>query len=206
MRALNKSLLFYFALLYYVLLSGCGLAGLPFTGHVTDAETGEPIEGAIVVALWQGEVNPIIDSSMVCYHVETAVSDKNGEFRIPGWLGGRFGVMDSYVTTEVHLRGYERVPVKGSYPKDDIRMKRFTGNSKDRIKYLQGLVQSCYSAGNSKKNFLIFYEALYKEAKDIANSVDDTKKLDWFLRLVEEIRFGSEEAERRQFERLGIDQ
>lgn len=74
-------------ILTLAVLSGCGMAGLPFTGQVTDAETGEPIEGAIVVAKWTGNTG-VVGSRSVCYHVETAISNKEGKFRIPGWFGG----------------------------------------------------------------------------------------------------------------------
>ncbi len=93
-------------LLLATLTTGCGMAGLPFTGQITDAKTGKPIKGAIIVAMWRGEANPIADSTQTCYHVETAVSDERGNFRIPGWLGGKFGVMDSGVSVIAYKTGY----------------------------------------------------------------------------------------------------
>lgn len=80
------------------------MSGLPFTGQVVDATTGKPIEGAYVVAQWASNAG-IADSRSICYHVETAVSDKSGRYRISGWIGGKVYMMDTVVITEVYKNG-----------------------------------------------------------------------------------------------------
>ncbi len=97
MRQFTGRLLIVVVFFWAMLLAGCGKAGLPFSGQVIDAETGKPIEGVFVLAFWKGEVG-LFDAQSICYHVETAVSDDEGQFHIPGWMGdGLFGVMNSYI-------------------------------------------------------------------------------------------------------------
>lgn len=63
------------------------LWGLPVSGRVLDEADGKPLEGAIVVASWMGSVSSSwADSHASCYHVMTATTDKDGEFRTPFWL------------------------------------------------------------------------------------------------------------------------
>jgi hypothetical protein len=56
-----------------------------FRGRMIDAETKQPIEGVVVVAIYQTApilTGPAGGSSSVI-HVKEALTDKNGEFRIP---------------------------------------------------------------------------------------------------------------------------
>lgn len=141
------------------------MAGLPFTGQVTDAKTGEPIDGVIVVALWKGEVNPIADSTQVCYHVETAVSDDYGKYRIPGWFGGGLGIMGSYIVTEAYKKGYERVPVNNMYSKNEVKMASFSGTKKERLELLSKLsISGCSSSEKINKELVLFNKSIFSEA------------------------------------------
>ena len=166
-----------------VSLSGCGMAGLPFSGQVTDAETGEPIEGVIVVALWKGDVNPIVDSTQICYHVETAVSDENGKYRVPGWVGGKFGVMGSYIITESYKQGYERVPVNGRYSKNEVKMAIFTGTLESRMSYLVDFAGqvSCGPQENREKALFQLYKEIYLEARGLSNVHNYASAMDSIL-------------------------
>lgn len=55
--------------------------------RVVDADTGKPLEGVAVVAYWELYQGSITGDGMPCgaANVEEAVTDKDGEFRIPGW-------------------------------------------------------------------------------------------------------------------------
>ena len=73
-------------LLHMLILTGCAPAmyDASFKGKVVDSDTREPIEGAVVLAIWTtwmmtpaGEVDKYYD----CYEKRT---DKNGDFFIPG--------------------------------------------------------------------------------------------------------------------------
>src|SRR5579859_4576209 len=61
-------------------------ASLPFSGTVTDGNTGKSIEGAIVVASWELRVGGLADGRVGGYaNVLESVTDRDGHFRISGW-------------------------------------------------------------------------------------------------------------------------
>jgi hypothetical protein len=85
----------------------------PYYGKVVDAETGEPIDKA-VVAVWFSTVAGTLGGSV--YHVEDAVetlTDADGEFRIPArWLY-KFQILsawDDRGRVSIYIPGY------GAYP------------------------------------------------------------------------------------------
>jgi len=164
-----------------VFSAGCGKAGLPFSGQVIDVETGKPIEGAFVLVLWKGEVG-LFDAQSICYHVEAAVSDEDGRFRIPGWIGaGHFGVMNSYVSTAVYKQDYEDVFARKS--SNRLVLRRFKGTSEKRFGQLVKLVGPiCDSKGKTSVDKLLY-----------TNS--DTKTLEWMQYQLEILKLGHDKAE-----------
>jgi len=57
-----------------------------FKGRVIDAETKEPIEGAVVVAVYSKQAIRIApDSVGITIHVKETLTDKDGNFRIPSY-------------------------------------------------------------------------------------------------------------------------
>jgi hypothetical protein len=54
-----------------------------FKGRVIDAETKEPIEGAVVVAKYKKNVYAFVESQSWMFDVREALTDGNGEFSIP---------------------------------------------------------------------------------------------------------------------------
>ncbi len=56
-----------------------------FKGKVIDAETKEPIEGAVVVAVYTKTSMGIAESYSVTINVKENLTDKNGEFYIPSY-------------------------------------------------------------------------------------------------------------------------
>jgi hypothetical protein len=81
------------------------MSGGAVDGQVLDYDSGEPVEGAIVVARWQGELFQIVQSQGVCVHAETVVSGARGRYHIEAWaaptvaLGGSVGL-------DVYKQGY----------------------------------------------------------------------------------------------------
>ena len=60
----------------------------PYKGQVVDAETGEPIKGAIVVAVWYVEQYGGVGGSLAAYlNAEETITDKDGRYRIPHMFG-----------------------------------------------------------------------------------------------------------------------
>lgn len=54
-----------------------------FKGKVIDAETKEPIEGAVVVAIYRIREYSFVESGAAVADVKEVLTDKNGEFNIP---------------------------------------------------------------------------------------------------------------------------
>lgn len=79
------------ALLLTALL--CGSGGLapaaaeerwgPFRGKIVDAETGQPIQGAVVLMIWLRLVDVLIETKTEFYDAREAVTGPDGTFEIP---------------------------------------------------------------------------------------------------------------------------
>jgi hypothetical protein len=68
-------------------LSGCVFYQKPLHGTVVDAETKQPIQGAVVVGRWRPWrlVIPFGSHLDVPRHVAEAVTNSEGEYRLPSW-------------------------------------------------------------------------------------------------------------------------
>src|SRR4029077_456506 len=76
-----------FLSLVLTMLAGCGpisplFAGGPYKGRVIDAETKEPIVGAVVLAVWYRRAPGLGVPSQGFLDAEETLTDKNGEFVI----------------------------------------------------------------------------------------------------------------------------
>lgn len=114
------------------------MSGGPVEGQVLDYDSGQPVEGAIVVARWQGEVFQIVQSQGVCVHAETVVSNVAGRYRIEGWAGPTLAiggglVLDvykpGYVTADAPLQYQKQIDSQGHSDGTWIIYKR--GHPKD---------------------------------------------------------------------------
>lgn len=81
-----------------VLTAGCYF---PISGRVIDAETDQPIEGAVVLVEWT-KTHGIGDHSTESYKVVEVVSDKEGKFE----LSGCFGPFVNEPDVTVYKKGY----------------------------------------------------------------------------------------------------
>ena len=132
---------FFVLLTYFLLLSGCASST---TFRVLDAETKEPIEGAVALAEWiGGRRMAIIVGPTQAYtaKVVEAVSNSEGVFMIPGFVG-KLAMQTPHL--KVYKPGYvgwdSRHIYLGCYEKDRkvAREKRREGFSmKDQDIYLQ---------------------------------------------------------------------
>ena len=70
-----------------VLLSACTeISGGPVEGQLTDIATGTPISGASVLVKWDMATGGLLGGThYVCYRVEFATTDANGNYRVPPW-------------------------------------------------------------------------------------------------------------------------
>ena len=77
-------------LLLFVSITPCSASWLlfhkpEFKGKIVDIETKEPIEGAVVVAIYRKQVIGVGDSVTMDFDAREAVTDKDGSFRIPSY-------------------------------------------------------------------------------------------------------------------------
>jgi len=84
MRRSSKSILLVVSLLYLVLASP-GLfnpffAGGPYKGRVIDAESKKPLEGAVVLAVWDSVIPAIADKKYLFLDAKEVLTDSNGRF------------------------------------------------------------------------------------------------------------------------------
>jgi len=81
-----RNTLFLIALVLIAFGSGCTpfLIDGPYEGYVVDADTGEPIEGAVVAMSWYTWTPTIAGMVYSCYDSDEAATDKMGHFRLPG--------------------------------------------------------------------------------------------------------------------------
>lgn len=89
---MNKLLVSRLVALLVVALLGHGCAGFgaynfaPIEARVVDEETGQPIEGAIVVANWQLEEASIhLTIQRESLEIQETVTNRDGQFKLPGF-------------------------------------------------------------------------------------------------------------------------
>jgi hypothetical protein len=166
-------------------------------GLVVDADTGEPLAGAYVTGRWEGHSR----GQSSCFHAESTRTDSEGRFAFPAWRNtGPYNTTHYQQFTDgAYLPGYEDV---GGYTYR-LKMKRFTGTREERLKYLQDRLPGawCGEAGASERNLLPYFEAIYREARELAQS-DADPALNYIQFSYEWLALGYDEADRRRKERL----
>jgi len=113
MKTITHGLL---VLLLTIPVTSHALTAGPVDGQVLDYDSGQPIEGAIIVGLWKGNLFQIVESKSVCVHAESTVSDANGRYHIDGWAGPSFA-LGVYLETSAYKAGYQRVGAPLQYQK-----------------------------------------------------------------------------------------
>jgi len=82
---MKKSFLFFAVLI--ILSQGCSYAiryDGTYSGKVVDADTGEPVEGAVVLGTWYTVSHTVAGGVHSYYDARETATDKNGQFSIPG--------------------------------------------------------------------------------------------------------------------------
>jgi hypothetical protein len=156
------------------------------SGRITDADTGQPIKGAIVVTTWSATMGALFHGATVCYHIETSVSDADGRYVIPKWRrmssGGERWMGSPSHSTSYYSEGYGDNPGDGltySMKGGDMRLKKWSHGAEERASKLGiGGIFSCGrhdgSWKQSKKNLMHLFDRICSEKAATAAVIGKT--------------------------------
>ncbi|HTE42206.1 MAG TPA: hypothetical protein VK629_15375 [Steroidobacteraceae bacterium] len=93
-------------------LSGCVAHRSEFEGRIVDAETQQPIEGAVVLAHWRLEYYVLEKQDGGAVQLIETKTDKDGRFKVPSWTKVYWpfrGLMEDHMDPELIMfkDGYE---------------------------------------------------------------------------------------------------
>jgi hypothetical protein len=117
------SIVIFVAILLY--LPGCVYAVRvdgPYEGRIIDADTGKPIEGVVILGTWYTAQFSPAGSTHNFYDARETVTDRNGEFSIPG-MGLRVLSNLEPMHILIFKAGYEYLNVPWVSLKKDILLK-----------------------------------------------------------------------------------
>lgn len=92
--------------------------GAAFSGKVIDADTKEPIEGAVVVASWLEETATVAGPSTRSKDIKETLTDRNGEWTIRGPRGrdgGTITALFTFFTNTYYTKRPEFIIFKPGY-------------------------------------------------------------------------------------------
>jgi hypothetical protein len=69
-----------------------------YGGRVVEAESGRPVEGAVVVAVWRGERATVAGAMDLVEDVKETLTDNNGQWQIEGPKGSQLDLISSIFT------------------------------------------------------------------------------------------------------------
>jgi hypothetical protein len=178
----SKKILIYLILIVVPLsvLRFCGMQGGPVVGRVLDEQTGKPIEGAMVVALWEGDIFAFATSRSTCYYMDKATSWKGGWYFIWPWIyKGPNGLLVGRRTRILsHKAGYKF----GKYVSDWVKYLRpFEGTRLDHLEYLAHQAREMATCGDGWESGIKEYEvlrAIYEEGKSLIGQEPPPTKLE----------------------------
>lgn len=203
MNFLRKTVCQFAVVLLVLPLSACAYSGGPAEGTVLEEGTHKPIPGAIVVVRWEGIAFSFAHTQSVCIHVESALTDDKGHFRIPAWRASvePAGVHNLQPLVTVYKSNYRQ----SEHEEKNVQyLQLFTGGSGEQLRKTAAAAVTCGSAGASKKNLLPLYRTIYEDARPLAVTKEDKYILSNLLFKIEELELPYEEAEKRHVERHNV--
>lgn len=170
----------------------------PIDGRVIDVVTRQPISGVIVVAKWGRAEGFITDSSEVCRHVATAVSDAQGRYHIDKWQQTASFAEWLYaspysVSLDAYKSGMQIVMrlVKNELMHEKtgvIELGKWPGTHAQRMRSLSALIHfglRCFGTQGSNEILAAARDAVYAEARSIATADEEDQKV---LRSMDQMR------------------
>lgn len=109
-----------------------------YVGKVVDADTGEPLAGAFVIARYSGSIPTPGHSNTVCYHAAGTTSNEGGDYRIPSSVDVLDIKVDKRSRLDFFKPGYRHV-----FYKDGIaKLEKDKGSREGRLEELTRIVRS----------------------------------------------------------------
>lgn len=168
-------------------------------GTVHADDTGAVVPNAIVVVRWQSMAGAGGRNS--CLHVDFAVADDRGFYRIPTWHPSVGQRHDIEVVTFVHKPGY-RMSRLSARRGGSVRLQRATDDREARLGYLWHInrVTDCHAEEESQRTLLPLKRVLYEEARDLAVTTEEQAMVQTLLAAVEAIEqhYGIAQEPRRK--------
>jgi len=157
----------------------------PLEGKVLNTKNGNPIDNALVFAIWKGQMLDKGETLRVCYHVESAKANDKGLFSLQSWQeqNNYTHITNKSTAMIVYKPGYWREEIATSIPKKNpiklyLEKNANTNqqiNPEHRLRYLQKTVGStaCHLDDADRKKLSELYQAVLNEAKNVAQSEED---------------------------------
>lgn len=177
-----------FLSLLSISLASCAI-GLPRhwpekTSRVLDVHTKKPIKDVYLIVKWKG-YGGWVGVRTICYHVESAKTNKKGEFIIPEFSESftNGSLTSRHVSIYLYAPNYieSEYKKKSYYKHNDYLVEKFIGNRKERFSYIGNMARrlSCNDSSKSSRNAYVIYKAIYEEAKLLAITKEEKKKVKW---------------------------
>lgn len=118
MRKLIKTITIAGSLLFLIFFQvDLAIADGPYRGKVIDAETKEPIEGAVVLGVWRKQPLLAFHPKYIFKETKEVLTDKDGEFVLPGYTNIP-SIIDPMSSNRIRIYIYK--PGYGSFPRHQI--------------------------------------------------------------------------------------
>ena len=183
------------------ILAGIGLIAIAAAyymgmGAVVDEATGKPLEGVFVVGRWRGQQITPIESSSVCFKIDSTRSDANGRFMLwpVSWnFDPRLWSRERQLM--FYKRGY-RLSNPTSADFSTVQMRIDDSPIDDRFGFMSRMAMQavCGTVGQQIKYVLPVYEAMTEEAKEVADASSRRSYLNGLMWLLETLTLGSSSA------------
>jgi hypothetical protein len=172
------------------LLAMNALAWGTIEGQVLDDETDQPVPGAIVVAAWNAvRSNWATDAHSVCLHVETAMADASGHYRLQEWQGWSSPSHRFLIGRSLSLLAYKSKYEPSSRQRPTaatIYLKPFRGASDQWFNLSWGQFDCSAGTDDSRGNLFRVFSAIATDARSLANTRQDRDRADYLEQLAED--------------------
>jgi hypothetical protein len=157
---------------------------------VVSRDTGEGLADAIVVFTWKRTQPDFETKRDYCVHVEMLRTGVDGRYSIPEWRGKKPSI------AAIYKRGYARQPDPIARKEGVDLMGPSVGGTTQRFTELNRTMVRCDD--DEDRRLLVFYQALFEEAKSIATTEAENRWVNkFFLQAIESAQLDNDEATRR---------